>query len=346
MKVLAVGDQFLGEDALRAGFRRLEQAHEISYLQVDESSPFRPRTDSQRRIREFAGSPEEIAARVGGAEVLAVHAAPVTDEVLAAGPRLRLVCCARGGPVNIDLDAAARRGVPVVATPGKNAEAVAELTFAFMISLARVLPRAQRATIEGNLGASAIEGARFFGSELGGKTLGLVGYGFVGSRVARLAAAFGMRVLAFDPHREVDPGDGVTQVGELGRLLGESDFVSLHARASVANEDLIGPAEFAAMRPGAFFVNTARETLVDEDALAVALTEGRLGGAALDVVRPQRISGPHPLLQHDNVLLTPHVGGATAETLARGVEMLAEEIERLAAGELPLRQVPVERART
>jgi D-3-phosphoglycerate dehydrogenase / 2-oxoglutarate reductase len=338
VRILAVGDQFIPVDAFAAGFERLAPAHELRFLQLDESLPHEPATDSERAIREYAGSPDELAAAIGDAEVLAVHAAPVTAEVLAAAPALRLLGCARGGPVNIDLAAAAAAGLPVVSTPGKNAEAVAELALAFMVSLARVMPRAQRATAEGNLGESAIEGARFIGSELGGKSLGLVGFGHVGSRVAPRARAFGMRVLAFDPHRQID-ADGVVQVDSLAELLAASDFVSLHARAGAENEDLIGAAEFAAMRPGAFFVNTARETLVDEAALDAALAAG-LGGAALDVVRPQATAGPHPLLAHDNVMITPHVGGATAETLARGVEMLAEEVERLAAGEPPLRPVP------
>lgn len=339
MRILAVGDMFIDVDAFAAGLESLAGRHEVRYLQLDESEVHAPSTDSERAIREYAGSPEELAGAVGDAEVLLFHAAPVTAEVLAAAPALRLVGCARGGPVNVDLAAAGAAGVPVVSTPGKNAEAVAELTIAFMVSLARVLPRAQRATTEGDLGASAIEGARFMGSELGGKTLGLVGCGHVGSRVARLAHAFSMKVLTFDPHRRVEAA-GVEQVGTLGELLGASDFVSLHARAGVENENLMGATEFAAMRPGACFVNTARETLVDEDALAAALGHG-LGGAALDVVRPQGASGPHPLLANDNVIITPHVAGATAETLSRGIEMLAEEVERLAAGEPPLRPVAI-----
>jgi D-3-phosphoglycerate dehydrogenase len=330
VRVLVVGDSFLPVAAFRDGLERIAADHELAYLQLDESAQFTPSSASELRIREHAGSPAQVIEGMGEAEALVVHAAPVTDEVLAAAPGLRLVCCARGGPVNVDLEAASRRRVPVTTTPGKNAEAVAELTLAFMIMLARGLPSAQRFAAAGALGASAIEGAQFFGRELAGRPLGLVGYGRVGSRVARYAAALSMGVLAFDPHVEIAPDDGVRQVSELGELLAGSDLVSVHARASAVNEELFGATEFASMRSGSFFVNTARETLVDEAALEQALRVRHLAGAALDVVRPR--TGPHPLLAFDNVILTPHVGGATVETRARGVSMLADEIERLSRG--------------
>ena len=128
-------------------------------------------------------------------------------------------------------------------------------------------------------------------------------------------------------------GTRVDGVSGLPELLERADFVSLHARATPENENLMGRDEFAAMKPGSYFVNTARETLVDEDALEDALRSGRLAGAALDVVRPRSGGGRHPLLEYENVVLTPHIGGATHETLLRGATMVADEIERFAAGE-------------
>jgi len=334
MNILAVGDSFVPVEVFRKGFAELESAHHIEYMQLDESQPLVPATESERTIREYLGTPAEIAARIGGAEILAVHGAPVTDEVLAAGRRLRLVCCARGGPVNIDVKAASTRRLPVVNTPGKNAEAVADQTIAFMVMLARGFPRAQKFLLEGGrLGESAYEGARFQGHELGGHVLGLVGYGNVGRRVSRRAIAFGMKVMVYDPFVRADDAVGVEQVSSLAALLEVGDFVSLHVRASADTENLIGRAEFAAMRPGSYFINTARETLVDEAALESALASGHIAGAALDVVRPRRGEGPHPLLRFDNVVITPHIGGATHETLLRGVTMVAGEIQRFAAGE-------------
>ena len=330
MRILAVGDSYMPPAYFREAFRQLHSAHLIEYLQVDPARSFRPVTSSELKIREYQGSPAELAERMRGIEVLAVHGAPVTEEVLAAAPDLRLVCCARGGPVNVDVEAMSSRGLPLVNTPGKNAEGVADLTLAFLIMLGRGLPRAQRFLVAGNQLADTYAGSQFFGSELGDHVLGLVGCGQIGSRVAIRASAFGMTVLGYDPY--IDVCTAVDLVESLTELVERSHFVSLHARATPETEDLFDREIFANLRPGAFFVNTARETLVDEDALDDALSAGRVAGAALDVIRPREATERHPLLRHENVILTPHIGGATHETLLRGSLMLAAEIERFDAG--------------
>jgi D-3-phosphoglycerate dehydrogenase len=285
------------------------------------------------------GSPRQVTDALDDHDVLVVQGAPVTDTVLDASG-LRLVCCARGGPVNVDVAAATARGIPVVITPGKNADAVAELTIAFLIMLARRLPEVIRHIESGGVfGHDNYEGARWFGHDLAGKTLGLVGYGQVGRRVALRALPFGMRVVAFDPF--VAPAalaaDGVEPV-DLETLLGTSDFVSLHARATAANEGLIGPDAVARMKPGAFLVNTARESLVDEAAVLAGLRSGHLAGLAVDLVSPSPAVGRHPLLDLPNVIITAHIGGATEETLRHGGEMAAAEIGRFLRGE-PLQNV-------
>ena len=329
MRILVVGDSFVSADVFRRGLNALADEHELTFLQLDES-----RTPPALSIREYAGDPREIMEWIVGVEVLVVHGAPVTEKVLDASDMLRLVCCARGGPVNVDVAAASERSIPVVTTPAKNADAVADQTLAFMVMLARRFPHAQRFLLEGNgVGDSAFQGARFFGHDLGGHVLGLVGYGNVGHRVARRARAFEMKVIVFDPYLDLEGDENVEQVADLETLLERAHFVSLHARATPENENLLGHSAFARMRLGSYFVNTARETLVDEEALDEALSSGRLAGAALDVVRPRNASGPHPLLRHENVVLTPHIGGATHETLLRGATMVAEEIKRFAAGE-------------
>ncbi len=323
MKILVVGDSYMPVEVFRKGLARLAPDHELDFVQLDEQLTY----DGDDAIGEFAGSPAQLVEALDAHEALVVHAAPVTSDVLAA-PSLRVVCCARGGPVNVDVEAATERGIPVVTTPGKNAESVADLTLAFLVMLARRLPVAQRFLLDGNVaGESVLEGARFLGHDLVGRTLGLVGFGNVGRRVAERARAFGMDVLVYDPFQDVDG------VASLHELLVRSDFVSLHARATPENENLMDAAAFGAMQPGSYFVNTARETLVDEDALEDALRSGRLAGAALDVVRPR--ADRHPLLDYDNVVLTPHVGGATHETLLRGATMVADELQRLAAGDAP-----------
>ena len=339
MKILVVGDSFVPVPVFERGLATLQSTHQLEYLQLDESQELVPNSASERSIREYLGTPAQVAERAGGADILVVHGAPVTDEVLAAAPSMRLICCARGGPVNVDVAAASARQIPLVNTPGKNAESVADQALAFMIMLARGFPKAQRFLIEGGtLGESAFEGARFLGHDLGGHVLGLVGFGNVGSRVHRRALAFGMRLVVYDPYVRVGELASTEQVSTLDELLAKSDFVSLHVRATPETQDFFGASQFNAMKPGSFFLNTARESLVDEEALDAALASGHLAGAALDVVRPRSQPGPHPLLRHENVVITPHIGGATHETLLRGVTMVADEIQRFVAGE-PLRAV-------
>jgi D-3-phosphoglycerate dehydrogenase len=336
MKVLAVGDSYMPPRYFAEAFASLEAAHEVEYMQIDPVRRFQPRSPSELKLREYQGSPVELVERMSGVEALVVQGAPVTDQVLDASPVLRLVCCARGGPVNIDVESVSARGLPLVATPGKNANAVADLTIGFLVSLARGLPRAQRFLEDGNQLRDNWEGAKFMGSDLRRHVLGIVGYGQIGRRVAERALSFGMTVVAFDPYASV--AGPVVAVASLEELLERADFVSLHARATLENENMIDSAALARMKSRAFLINTARETLVDEDALDAALETGHLAGAALDVVRTTNAQGRHRLLRHENVVLTPHLGGATHETLLQGAEMIADEIRRFAAGE-PLANV-------
>lgn len=331
MRILAVGDSYMPPRYFVEAFSELEAAHLVEYMQVDATRRFEPSSPSELKVSEYQGSPAELVERMPGVEVLVVQGAPVTDKVLGASAELQLVCCARGGPVNVDVESVSARGLPLVGTPGKNADAVADLTIAFLVTLARGLRRAQRFLEEGNQLRDNWEGAKFMGSDLRRHVLGIVGYGQVGRRVAQRALPFGMSVVAYDPYASVE--DWVEQVDSLDELLGRADFVSLHARATSDNENLIDSAALARMKSGAFLVNTARETLVDEDALDEALASGRLAGVALDVVRMTSAHGRHRLLRHENAVLTPHLGGATHETLLQGAEMIADEIRRFAAGE-------------
>ena len=270
MRIVLVADSYIGRAVFERAFQRLEADHEVRYAELDED-----RESSESTVREYLGAPEQIVELLRDEEALVVHAAPVTDRVLAASPNLQLVGCARGGPVNVDLAAATARGIPVVSAPGRNAEAVADQTIAFMIMLARKFPLAQRMLLEADRpSVSTFEGGAFLGHDLRDHTLGLIGYGNVGRRVATRARAFGMTVLFYDPFLAAEEAAGAEQVADLNALVGRSDFVSLHARATPENENLFDADMFAAMKPGAYFVNTARETLVDEDALDAALASG------------------------------------------------------------------------
>lgn len=334
MRILVVGDSYCPSRALAPAFEDLGTRHDVSFVDVQDAPDWVPASASERGLREHLGTPSQVIGLLDGHDVLVVQGAPVSDAVLDADPALRLVGVTRGGPVNVDIEAATERGVAVAITPGKNAVAVAELTIAFAIMLSRRLPEAMRHVDGGGeFGHDNYEGARWFGTELAGRTMGVVGFGQVGRRVAGMASALGMTVVAHDPFVEasgIEAGGAVP--ASLDELLGRSDMVSLHARAS-AGGPLIGAPELARMRPGAAIINTARASLIDETALEEALRSGHLSGAALDVVSPSPAEGRHPLLEHPNVVIVPHIGGATHETLRRGGEMIAAEIERLARGE-------------
>jgi D-3-phosphoglycerate dehydrogenase / 2-oxoglutarate reductase len=246
----------------------------------------------------------ELTELVRGCEGLIVGVDPVTERVLEAGP-LRVVVKYGSGTDNIDLGAAERLGVKVSSTPGANARSVAELTIALLLALARHLAAHDRVV---RAGSWSRQGA----IELAGKRLGVVGYGAVGREVARLAACLAMEVVAHDPFVETAEVDLVG----LDELLASSDAVSLHVPLDDSTRGMIGAKALERMRSGALLVNTARGGLVDEDALADALSSGRLGGAALDAFAAEPPIGS-PLLGLENVVLSPHAGAATAEAAQR-----------------------------
>jgi D-3-phosphoglycerate dehydrogenase len=334
VRVLVVGDPYMPAGIFTSALAGLGDAIAVTELQLASPDTPPPRTDSERALREYMGDPARLVAAVAGHEVLVVHGAPVTAEMLDAAP-LRLVCCTRGGPVNVDVAAATARGIAVANAPGRNAGAVAELTLAFALMLLRCVPASIRHLMTaGQHAASVYEGREFIGGEAASTTLGLVGLGNVGREVAVRGRPLGFTVLGYDPAPAGALPAGVAMTG-FEELLCRSDIISVHARATPGNRYMFGATAFARMRRGSFFINTARESLVDEDALRGALTSGTLAGAALDVAQRRPAGGRHPLLDLPNVIITPHIGGATHETLRRGAEIAAAEVARLVAGGVP-----------
>lgn len=273
-----------------------------------------------------------------GADVLVVEADLVQADVLDACS-LRMIGCCRGEPVNVDLEAATRHGVPVFHTPGRNADAVADMTLAFILMLARHLREIDATYRDG--GGKKIEAAadylemytRFTGVELGGLTVGLIGLGAVGREVAARLLPFKARVLAYDPYVSA-PTAGVTGV-DLARLLRDADVVSLHAPVTSETQGLLSRERLAWMKPTAWLVNTARAALTDEDALYDALVAGRLAGAALDVLAVEPLQPGNRFLALPNVICTPHVGGATHDVVRHQSDMIVDAFERHLRGERP-----------
>jgi D-3-phosphoglycerate dehydrogenase len=252
----------------------------------------------------------ELAAVIGGYDALIVRSrTKVTREVLEAATRLKVVGRAGVGVDNVDVDAATRRGVAVLNSPGGNVISAAEHTFALMLALVRHIPRADASLRRGEW-----ERKRFQGIELHGKTLGLVGAGRIGSEVAKRARAFAMRVVAYDPYLSPERPDWLGfELVTLPDLLGQADVVSIHVPLTDETRGLIGEAELALMKSTAYLVNAARGGVVDETALAAALRSGRLAGAALDVFEEEPVAPNNPLLALDNVVVVPHLGAATRE---------------------------------
>jgi D-3-phosphoglycerate dehydrogenase len=269
---------------------------------------------------------DELAGRVKeGYEILIVEADEVDRTVIEENTGiLKLIASCRSNPVNVEIETATEHGICVLNAPHRNADAVADLTVGLILSQVRkiaevnvFLHQSPEFEIEDeNDMADFFE--RFTGFELGGKTVGIVGFGAIGSRVAhRLHDGFEMKVLAYDPYVvEGDPrlGEVEGQIVSLEDLLRRSDIVTLHAAPTPENEGMIGEKEFAMMKPTAHFINTSRAYLVDEDALYRALS-GTIAGAGLDVFEDEPVGGDNRFLEFDNVTVTPHIGGATHDVV-------------------------------
>lgn len=273
---------------------------------------------------------DELVRRARGADVVLTQAlkARFTAGVLEQLAGTQLLVTRNAGYDNIDVAAATACGICVAHVPGGSAPAVAELAFAGLLMLLRHLGRADREMRRG-----VYDHAPYFGAELYGKTMGIIGFGRIGQHAARIARGFGMRVLAWArrSHGEEARALGVTEVS-LDELLAEAHVVSLHVALTPETENLLDARRLQRMRPGAVLINTARGALVDEDALYRGLVSGRLGGAVLDVFAEEPPPLDHPLLSLDNVVVTPHIGWYTRETLLRQVEEIGRIIDGFYAG--------------
>jgi D-3-phosphoglycerate dehydrogenase / 2-oxoglutarate reductase len=300
-----------------AGFDRLRELADVVYDPWIDKTPLRIYSEEQLADR----------VRAEGADVLVVEADSVRGPVF--DLPLLAIASTRGDPNNVDVDGATAAGIPVLNTPGRNADAVAEMAIALLFAATRHLLQGDADVRTGQVFRDGtIPYQRFRAYEIAGLTAGLVGLGAVGQALRWRLAGLGASVIAYDPYHE-------EARHSLDELLAEADIVSMHAPVTDSTVGMIGAQQFAAMRDGVVFLNTARAKLHDTDALVDALRSGKVAAAGLDHFEGEVLSADHPLTALPNVVLTPHIGGATWNTEARQAQMVADGLAALLSGGTP-----------
>ena len=300
-------------------------------------------SDSIEKLREnhdvicaFGADKETLKSLIPGCDILIFRSGvDISADVMAASPSLKLLLRAGSGVDNLDLDYINQHGLQLVRIPGPGAKAVAEMTFALMLALSRSLMEADRLTRQGHWAKNELTGYL-----LTGKTLGVIGAGNIGSLVGRMGVAWGMKVLCCVEHSSMERAKEFEEMGmslmTCNQVLAEADFVSVHVPLKPTTRNFIDKAAIAQMKPGGFLVNIARGGVVDEMALYEALSEGRLGGAALDVHQKEGEGKVSPLAEFKNVILTPHIGASTVDSQREIGEIILETIEALGENQLLL----------
>ncbi|MER5550596.1 2-hydroxyacid dehydrogenase [Streptomyces sp. NPDC002793] len=328
--ILAAGDHFVRNSLFTELLRPI--APEATFRELTLPWPVEP-FGAVAEVKEASGTEEQLIEALDGADICVTQMAPLTERILDASPGLRLFCVGRGGPVNANLAAATRHGVAVTFAPGRNATATAEHTVALLLAATRRVPATHQ-----DLAAGIWRGDYYrydsVGPELEGSTVGIVGYGAIGSRVARIVRGFGAHVLVADPYVD-ESGPAPVERVELPELMRRSSFVTVHARATAQTEGLLSRELIGLMPPGGVLVNCARGSLLDYDAVCDALDEGRLFGAAFDVFPEEPLPDASRLRRTPGIVMTPHLAGAGRRTAHNAAGLVADEVARFLAGRDP-----------
>lgn len=326
-RVLAAGDHFVLNRLLIDAVReRVPEGLEFTELTLDwPIVPF----GRVAEVDEASGTEDQLIEALADVDICLTQMAPLTRRVIEASPRLRLIGIGRGGPVNANLKAAAERGVAVCCAPGRNAGATAEHTLGMILAAARRIPQTHAELTAGRWRSDYYRYDEV-GIELRGSTIGLIGGGAVGNRVAEMLAALGAHVLIHDPYVTES---AVAELVSLDELLARSQVITLHARVTPETTGMIGAPQIAAMPVGGIIVNCARGALLDYDAVCDAIEGGHLFGAAFDVFPEEPIPAGSRLLSTPGITLTPHLAGASRQTAANAANILAEDVARHLRGE-------------
>lgn len=333
MRVLVLSDQFVKKDIVMAILTdTIGKTVPLTFEHCIFDWPMKP-FERNEEIAEFQGDEAEVISKIAEAELVVLHAAPISEAVLSAAHNLKALAVIRGGSTNINLQAATKRGIPVFNSPGRNAVAVVEFTIGLILAELKNIARGHMNLVHKNWRYDyyLYDQCNF---ELRGKTIGLVGFGNIAYRICTILQAFGMHVIAYDPFV---PDERMQALGvlpvSLDELLKQSDVISVHARLTNETRQMFNLKLFRKMKSTALFVNTARGGLVNYDDLYVALRDKVIACAALDVFEEEPIDMTSPLLTLDNVTLTPHIAGATKDTVDYGLNVLADDLCRYFAGE-------------
>ena len=346
VKILILYDNWMRKNAENMWLTAFQEAlgsdinkYDFIYEENVEGS-YKWSTEIVDNVKEAYGNPEKIKSIIKGCDVVVSGYAPFTEEIMNSSDNLKLIGISRGGPVNVDHKAATKKGIYVLKAVGRNAESVADQTMGLILSEMRHIARNNKEIKTGEhfnkideIGRSTYLDS-FNWMEANGKVLGLIGYGQVGSRVARRALAFDMKVIVFDPYidNEFLKREGCKSV-ELDFLLKNSDFISLHAPLSTETYHMINLETLLKMKKTAVLINTARGSLIDEKDLYIALKDGIITSAAIDVFEQDPIRKDNPLIDLDNVTITPHTAGRSPDTEMRGYKQIAQQVAKFLRGE-------------
>jgi D-3-phosphoglycerate dehydrogenase len=329
LKTLVIGDGFIPAQSYLDAFAADAGSPELLDVRKVDWSGAKAHHHQQQQVMEVSGAnaltaPPELLAVVGDVQALCLHFAPIGKDLLTAAPDLKLVSVARTGLENVDLAEATARGIGVVPALGRNAGAVAELQIGLMLAEARNIARAD-ASIKTGGWRKDFPGARI---EIADSTVGMIGFGHVGRNFAQRLDGFGPRMLAFDPYTDdVTLAEyDVERAETLEQVFAEADFIAVQARHTAQTDRFIGAAQFALMKPGAYFINVSRSRLVDSKALLDVLQAGTISGAGLDVFDDEPLAADSPWRSLDNVTMTTHFGGDTASTNRTSAKLVAAAV--------------------
>lgn len=333
MRVLLAGDGFVTTEVMREALRAV--APDVDTAEVSSTWPYTPFHDVAE-VHEALGDEDELIAALQGCDAVISHTYPFTEKVLEACPDLKMISICRGGPVNANIDAATRHEVIVTNAPGRNAGATAEHSVAMILATVRQLAQHDAAVRTGDWHAEYYS-FDLVGDEISTMTVGVIGYGAVGRRVANIMAAFGGRVIVFDPwaRNRDDAAANVEFVDELDELLRRSNIVTIHARVTPENHHMLNAAAIATMPRGSVIINCARGPLMNYDDVCDALDSGHLFAAGFDCLPEEPLPVNHRLLHTDHVTITPHLAGASKEAARIAARIAAADVAAFARGERP-----------